>query len=222
MQVLSVNIGTIREVTWKGKIFKTAMFKHPATGPVRAGTLGLAGDQQGNMTNHGGTLKAVFAYPFEHYTEFWRLALPDTPLEFGENLTTEGWMDDQVYIGDVYRVGRALMRISVPRTPCSKLNALLGRDDVLAKYLQSKRTGFYIAVLEPGDVAAGDDIELVVRHPLRITPADIVNLYLGHSGDPELWERATKLDVLNDRMRKILNERFEHFMRQGDEESAEF
>jgi len=225
MQVISVNLGRIRETTWKGKAFNTAIFKEPVSGPVHVATLGLEGDQHANAINHGGILKALFAYSFEHYTEFWQLALAGTSLahgSFGENLTTQGWMDDGVNVGDTYRIGTALVAITIPRKPCFKLNARLGRDDVLPKYLESKRTGFYLCVIEPGVVAAGDSIELVASHPLQVTPTDLVNLYLGHTVDPELRDRALKLEVLTQAMRDVLNERFDRFAHQSEEESAEF
>jgi len=212
MRVISVNLGRIRETTWKGKAFKTAIFKEPVSGPVHVETLGLEGDQQADSINHGGVLKALLAYPFEHYTEVWQPALASTPLaygSFGENLTTQGWMDNQVHVGDTYRVGTALVAITIPRKPCFKLNARLGRDDVLPKYLESKRTGFYLCVVEPGVVAAGDAIELVASHPLQVSPTDLVNLYLGHTVDPELRDRALKLEVLTQPMRDLVNERVE-------------
>lgn len=225
MQVISVNLGRIRETIWKNKVFKTAIFKEPVSGPVNVATLGLDGDQQANTTNHGGILKALFAYPFEHYTEFWQPVLAGTPLaygSFGENLTTQGWTDDRIHVGDIYRVGTALVAITIPRKPCFKLNARLRRDDVLPKYLESKRTGFYLSVVEPGVVAAGDSIELVVSHPLKVTPSDLVNLYLGHTVDPGLRDRALKLEVLTPPMRDLLNQRFERFAHNSEDESAEF
>ena len=225
MQVISVNIGGIREITWKGKAFKTAIFKEPVNEPVHVGLLGLVGDEHANTENHGGTLKALFAYPVEHYTEFWRQALAGVllaPGSFGENLTTQGWMDHQIGVGDTYRVGKALVKVTIPRKPCFKLNARLGRDDVLAQYLKSKRTGFYLAVVEPGDIAVGDRIELVESHPSQVTPIDLVNLYLGHTVDPELRDRALKLGVLTQPMRDLLNQRFEYFDHQSEEEKAEF
>lgn len=109
MQVISVNVGRIRETAWKGRTFETAIFKEPVHGKVQAGLLGLAGDQQANAENHGGKLKALLAYPYEHYTEFWHDALSDSALpygSFGENLTTQGWLDERVHLGDKYRIGR--------------------------------------------------------------------------------------------------------------------
>jgi MOSC domain-containing protein YiiM len=131
-------------------------------------------------------------------------------------------VDDQIYVGDKYRIGTALVAVTIPRKPCFKLNTRLGRDDVLAKYMASKRTGFYLTVVEEGDVCAQDAIELVESHPLRVTPSDLVNLYLGHTVDAELLERALKIELLTDRMRQTLTERFDHFAQQSEEESAEF
>jgi MOSC domain-containing protein YiiM len=112
--------------------------------------------------------------------------------------------------------------VTIPRKPCFKVNAHLGRDDVLPKYLESKRTGFYLSVVEPGVVAAGDSIELVASHPLTVTPSDLVNLYLGHTVDPGLRDRALKLDVLTQPMGDLLNQRFERFAHHSEDESAEF
>ena len=115
-----------------------------------------------------------------------------------------------------------MVMVTIPRKPCYKLNARLGRDDVLRKYLESKRTGFYLAVIEEGDIGAGDVINLLESHRLRVTPRDIVNIYLGHALDRELLERALKLEFVTDRMRASLIERFDRFAHHSEEESGEF
>jgi MOSC domain-containing protein YiiM len=114
------------------------------------------------------------------------------------------------------------MKVTIPRKPCYKLNARLGRDDVLPLYLRSRRTGFYLSVVESGEVGAGDGIELLESDPSRVTPRDIVDLYLGHSRDRALLERALRLDCATDRMRRTLVQRFEHFAPPGEQESEEF
>jgi MOSC domain-containing protein YiiM len=225
MQVISVNIGRVRRVAWKGNAFDTAFLKGGVRGRIDVTQDGLAGDEHANTANHGGVLKAVLAYSYEHYTEFWRDALTGTPLpygSFGENLTTLSWRDEHVHVGDTYRVGTALMKVTIPRKPCYKLNARLGRDDVLPLYLRSRRTGFYLSVVESGEVGAGDGIELLESDPSRVTPRDIVDLYLGHSRDRALLERALRLDCATDRMRRTLVQRFEHFAPPGEQESEEF
>jgi MOSC domain-containing protein YiiM len=185
---------------------------------------GLIGDEQANTENHGGALKALLAYPYEHYSEFWNDSLAGTALpygSFGENLTTENWLEERVHLGDTYRIGTARVMITIPRKPCYKLNARLGRDDVLPKYLESKRTGFYLAVVGAGEIGGGDVIELLDSHPLGVTPRNIVDLYLGQTRDPELLERALSLEFVTDRMRKTFAERVERFVH-SERESEEF
>jgi MOSC domain-containing protein YiiM len=114
------------------------------------------------------------------------------------------------------------MSVTIPRKPCYKLNVRLGRDDALSMYLKSRRTGFYLSVIESGHVGGGDTIELLDRHPLGVTPANIVDLYLGRSQDRELLERALTLECATDSLRKTLLERFEHFAHHGEQESEEF
>lgn len=225
MRVLSVNIGRIRKTEWKGKIFTTAIFKEAVGGRVPVAPGGLIGDEHANTENHGGILKALLAYPHEHYTEFWRQSLAGTPLphgSFGENLTTQNWLEDRVHVGDKYRIGTAVVMVTIPRKPCYKLNARLGRDEVLPMYLESQRTGFYLAVVEGGEIEAGDIIELLDSHPVGVTPRDIVDLYLGHTHDRELLQRALRLEFATDRMRKTLTERFERFAPHSDQEREEF
>ena len=225
MRVLSVNIGKVRETKWKGKTFATAIFKEPVSGKLQVTAGGLMGDEQANTANHGGKFKALLAYAHEHYLEFWRDSLPGMPLphgSFGENLTTDNWLDDRAHLGDTYRIGTAVVMVTIPRKPCYKLNARLGRDDILPMYLESKRTGFYLSVVNEGEIGAGDQIELLERHPLGVTPRNVVDLYLGHSRDRELLERALKLEFATDRMRETLTERFGRYSSHSDQEAKEF
>ncbi|MCI4371622.1 MAG: MOSC domain-containing protein, partial [Thermoplasmata archaeon] len=119
--------------------------------------------RQADPSVHGGPTKAVYAYPSEHYPSWRReLARSDLPWgSFGENLTTDGLGEDTVHIGDRLRVGSALLRVTQPRMPCYKLGIRFGRDDMIRRFLESGRSGFYLAVLEEGDVAAGDRIERI-------------------------------------------------------------
>jgi MOSC domain-containing protein YiiM len=224
MRVVSVSIGQIREVTWRGKTVETGIFKRPLDRRLRVGLLGIEGDEHANTAQHGGSMKALLAYPSEHYYEFWRDALRGISLShggFGENLTTEGWLEEQVYVADKYRVGTALVAVTIPRKPCFKLNALHRRDDVLPKYLQSGRTGFYLTVLEAGEVGAGDAIDLVERHSLAVTPGDVARLYLGQSLDRELLDRTLRIEIFTDLQRQALAGRFERFIIEHEDESKE-
>jgi MOSC domain-containing protein YiiM len=198
MKIISVNVGLPREVIWKGITIQTAIFKKPAAGAVAIRELNLAGDQQADLTVHGGSEKAVYGYPAEHY-EYWREQLPDVSSSwgtFGENLTTEGLREETLCIGDVLRVGSAVLQITQPRMPCYKLELRFNRNDMIKRFLVSGRSGFYFSVIEEGDVAAGSRVEILDRDPDGVTVSDIVRLYLGSTRDPELLQRATNVASL--------------------------
>jgi len=198
MKVVSVNVGLPREVLWKGMTVQTAIFKAPIAGVVAVRQMNLAGDQQADLSVHGGSEKAVYGYPAEHY-EYWRGQLPDISFSwgaFGENLTTEGLWEDTLFIGDLFRVGSAVLRVTQPRMPCYKLQLRFDRDDMIKRFLVSGRSGFYFSVIEPGDVGAGSKVEVLYRDPQSVTVADIMSLYLGQRRDPKLLQRAMNVSSL--------------------------
>src|SRR5215470_12181439 len=171
MRIVSVNVGLPQEVVWKGMTVQTAIFKEPVAGAVAIRALNLAGDQQADLTVHGGYNKAVYAYPAEHY-EHWRTQLPDVAFScgaFGENLTTEGLWEDTLCIGDLLRVGSAVLQVTQPRMPCYKLELRFNRDDMIKHFLLNGRSGFYFSVIERGDVAAGSKVEMLDRDPNGVT-----------------------------------------------------
>src|SRR5262245_59035547 len=123
MKLISISVGLPREITWRGKSVRTSIWKNPVEGPIRVARLNLDGDEQSDLSVHGGVDKAVYAYPSEHYT-YWRGQLGDPNLSwgaFGENFTTEGLLEEQVHIGDRFRVGSAEFIVTQPRMPCFKL-----------------------------------------------------------------------------------------------------
>src|SRR6267378_4545506 len=137
MKILSVNVGLPREVAWQGKVVTTGIFKEPIKGPVMLRRLNLDGDGQADLTVHGGASKAVYAYPSEHYA-FWRAELPGMDLPwgmFGENFTAEGPAEDDLHVGDRFRVGSAILMVRQPRMPCYKLAAKFQRDDMIERFL---------------------------------------------------------------------------------------
>lgn len=199
MKVLSVNVGLPREVVSKGKSVTTAIFKDPIDGRVQIRTLNLDGDRQADLTVHGGVDKAVYAYPAEHY-DYWRRELPDVELPwgmFGENLTVEGMFED-VNIGDRFQIGSAELVVTQPRLPCYKLAVKFGRDDIIKRFLDSGRTGFYFAVLKEGEVGAGDSIEMLSSDVNGLTVAGLTRLYLDHDRDVETLQRALRVEALPD------------------------
>src|SRR5437899_9450529 len=198
MKILSVNVGLPREVTWQGKVVTTGIFKDPVKTPVTLRRLNLDGDQQADRTVHGGVNKAVYAYPSEHYG-YWRAELPGMDLSlgmFGENFTTEGLLEEAVYIGDRFRIGEAEVMATEPRMPCYKLGLKFGRSDIIKRFVASRRTGFYFAVKREGRVAAGDTVESIGRQQQAISVADITRLYVFQKNDLETLRRAVEVEAL--------------------------
>ena len=198
MKILSLNVGLPREVAWQGKVVTTGIFKEPVEGRTMMRKLNLDGDRQTDLTVHGGVSKAVYAYPSEHY-DYWRTELPGVDLPwgmFGENLTTEGLLEDAVYIGDRFRVGEAEVMATEPRMPCYKLGIKFGRADIIKRFLASRRTGFYFAVKREGRVAAGDTVESIGRQQQAISVADITRLYVFQKNDLETLRRAVEVEAL--------------------------
>ncbi len=198
MKILSVNVGLPREVTWQGKLVTTGIFKEPVKGPVMLRTLNLDCDGQADLTVHGGVTKAVYAYPSEHYA-FWRAELPGMDLPFGmfgENFTIEGLLEDAVYIGDRFRIGETEVMVTEPRMPCYKLGIKFGRADIIKRFLASRRTGFYFAVVREGMVDAGNALKLIGHEQQEISVADITRLYGFEKDDVKALRRAIDVEAL--------------------------
>jgi MOSC domain-containing protein YiiM len=161
-RIVSVNVGLPREVVWNTRSVTTSIFKESVAGPIRVQRLGLDGDKQADLTVHGGPEKAVYAYPSEHY-EYWRAELRRSlPWGmFGENLTTQGVLEDEVRLEDEFRIGTATVKVTQPRFPCYKLGIKFGTMEMVHRFHASGRSGFYLAVLKQGEIEAGDKIELV-------------------------------------------------------------
>jgi MOSC domain-containing protein YiiM len=204
LKIISVNVGEPREVTWLGKTVMTGIFKDPVDSPVMLRTMNLVGDAQADLSVHGGVAKAVYAYPEEHYG-FWRRELPGMDLPpgmFGENFTTTGLSEETVHAGDRFRMGEAEVIVTQPRLPCFKLGIKFRRNDIIRRFLQSGRTGFYMAVLREGLVGPGDSVELLSADPQCVSIAELVRLRLPGKIDPEVLRRARKIEALPERWKK--------------------
>jgi MOSC domain-containing protein YiiM len=211
MKILSVNVGLPRPVSWRGRRIMTGIYKDPVEGRVRVRRTNLDGDRQADLSVHGGPDKAVYVYPSEHYP-FWRreLELEDLPWgSFGENLTTEGWWEDEVHIGDRFRIGTAEFAVTQPRMPCFKLAIKFNRDDVVETFLESGRLGFYLAVTQEGELGAGDAMERVHEDENGVTVVDVVRLYTDRHGesDPDLLKRAVAVEALSEGWREHFRKR---------------
>jgi len=201
MKIVSLNVGVPRTIEYRGGQFITGIFKQPVEGRVALRRLNLDGDRQADLTVHGGPYKAVYVYPHEHY-EYWKSALPNRDLPigiFGENFTTEGLLETDAHIGDVFAVGAAEVTVTQPRQPCYKLNLRFDDEFMVKRFLTNGRSGFYLSVTKPGEVGAGDELRLLSRDPQQISIADFNHLYLAktHSReDAETIARLMKIPAL--------------------------
>jgi MOSC domain-containing protein YiiM len=186
-----------REFEWQGTTVLTAIFKDPIAAPVSLRRFNLDGDAQAELSVHGGRDKAVYAYPFEHYGD-WRTKLGrDLPHgAFGENLTTEGLVEDSVHIGDEFRVGTARLVVTQPRMPCFKLGLRFGDPLMVKTFLNSGRPGIYFAVVEEGIVGPGDPIERVLNDENRVSVSAMLGLILERRPSPDALRRVLRIPAL--------------------------
>jgi len=209
MKVLSINVGLPRDVEWRGKVVRTSIFKAPISGRVRVTKLNVQGDRQSDLSVHGGADKAVYVYPSEHYA-LWRNELPGVELPwgaFGENLTTTGLLEHKVHIGDRFRAGSAEFLVTQPRMPCFKLGIRFKRPGIVKQFLRSGRTGFYLSVVQEGDIGAGDALDLVAEDRNNITVADVTGLYAADAANQDLLRRASELPALPESWREYFRAR---------------
>jgi MOSC domain-containing protein YiiM len=206
MKLLTVSVGQPREVAADDRLVRTSIFKSPVTGRIPIRNNNLAGDRQADLTVHGGRAKAVYAYPYEHYA-FWREQLPGVDLQtahFGENLSIEGLLEEDVHLGDRLRIGSAELVVTQPRLPCYKLGIRFGDAHMVKRFLASRRTGFYLAVALEGSVGAGDTIEVLERHPGAITIPELLRMYLNEHGSADRVREAVAIPALSDAWRREL------------------
>jgi ferredoxin-NADP reductase/MOSC domain-containing protein YiiM len=197
--LISVNVGLPRDVEWQGKVVHTAVWKKPVAGRVMARRLNLDGDGQGDLAGHGGEHRAMMVYQLDSY-RYWETYLERQDLEygqFGENLTIDGLPDNEVCIGDRYRIGSALFEVTQPRVTCYRVGIRMNNPQMPALLVSHKRPGFYFRVIEEGEVGAGDEIVKMADGPERVTVAEIDGLlYLpGHSLDQ--LQRALRIPSLS-------------------------
>src|SRR5262245_37028555 len=198
-RLLSVNVGLPRDITWRGKTVHTGIWKAPVQGRRMARRLNIDGDGQGDLHGHGGEQRAVFVYQIESY-HYWQSQLGRSDFTYGqlgENFTIEGLSDQEVCIGDRYRIGGALFEVTQPRVTCYRVGIRMNEPQMAALLVAHGRPGFYFRVLEEGEVGAGDEIMLVAPGPERMSVFAIsALLYMpGHPRDQ--LERALRIPALS-------------------------
>jgi ferredoxin-NADP reductase/MOSC domain-containing protein YiiM len=198
-RLLSLNVGLPRDVTWNGKTVRTAIWKSPVKDRKMVRKLNIVGDAQGDLAGHGGEQRAVFVYQMDSY-HYWERILARSDFifgQFGENFTVEGLLDNEVCIGDQYRIGDAIFEVTQPRVTCYRVGIRMNEPRMAALLVAHRRPGFYFRVLQEGEVGAGDDIAKITDGPERISVAEVdALLYLpGHSS--EQLQRALRIPALS-------------------------
>lgn len=196
-KVLSVCVSKPKIVEWRDELVSTGIFKLPVEGVVKVSKTNLQGDQQADLTVHGGPDKAVYGYPSEHYA-YWKDQLPhrDLPMGmFGENLTTQGLSEENLCIGDKLQIGSAVLVVTQPRLPCFKLGIKFGDEKIIRQFYKSGRWGFYFSVLEEGELAAGDEIKSIGQDGLKVKVTDVIRVLLDRSVSREDIVRVLESNV---------------------------
>ena len=198
-RLISVNVGLPRDVAWRGEKIHTAIWKEPVKGRVAVRRLNLEGDGQGDLAGHGGENRAVMVYQIEAY-RYWEthFGRNDFSLgQFGENFTVEGLPDNEVCIGDRYRIGSALFEVTQPRVTCYRVGIRMEEPAMASLLVSHHRPGFYFRVLEEGEVGAGDEITKVADGPEQITVANVDALLYLPNPSHELLERSLRVPALS-------------------------
>lgn len=207
-RVVSVNVGLPTQVPYRGGMVSTGIFKQPVEGRVMLRTMNLDGDGQADLSVHGGGDLAAYLYSWDSY-RWWmdELGHELQPGEFGENLTVTGFTDDAVRVGDVIRVGDARVQVTTPREPCFKLGIRMGDQRFPARFREANRMGFYLRVLDEGEIGAGDAVEIEERAEGSLTIAEFHGIYTSGRDDPAQLRRMLAAPRLPDSWREWVEKR---------------
>lgn len=211
-RLVSVNVGLPRDVTWRGETVHTAIWKEPVKDRRMVRRLNVTGDGQGDLAGHGGEHRAVMVYQMASY-RYWEAQLGRNDFtfgQFGENFTVDGLSDDEVCVGDRYRIGGALFEVTQPRVTCYRVGIRMAEPAMAALLVSHHRPGFYLRVLEEGDVAAGDEIVKVSEGPGRVTVAEIDALLYLPSPSPERIEVSLHIPALSPGWKSSLQAILDH------------
>jgi len=209
MKVISTNIGKAVEIEWQGKKELSGLYKYPVDEPIFLGKEDVDRDDVMDRKYHGGLEKACYLYSKDHY-HWWKTRYPEADWEFGffgENLTVEGIDESQIRIGDVFRLGEAVVQVTQPRQPCYKLGIRAGNSKIVGDFWDSSYPGVYVRVLHEGAVKTGDPMELVEAATENMTLAEVFSLFTHERTNIEKLRRAVAIPEMAASCRKDLNKR---------------
>lgn len=204
MKVISTNIGESRLVEWRGQQVATGIYKYPVDEPIFLGWEDVQNDQVVDRRYHGGKDKACYLYSSDCY-DFWKSKYPEADWHwgmFGENLTVEGLNESEILIGDIYRIGKAVVQVSQPRQPCFKLGIRFGNQQAVDDFWHLPYPGVYVRVIESGNVSVGDELILLERNPVSLLLVQVFSVFRLDRENRELMQKAIDEPFLADSCRK--------------------
>jgi len=210
MQVLSTNIGNLTKITWNGKVLSTGIFKYPTSSPLVLDKETVANDSIADRRVHGGIHKACYLFSVKHYP-YWKKRYPDLEWNwgmFGENLSVTEMDETQIRIGDIYKIGSALVQISQPREPCFKLGVRFGNQQILKEFIEYGFPGAYVKVIEEGQVSSGDNLSLVKPSDNLLTVHQFFQLLYAKKKD----EKILRLAIENLALPEYKRERLKKYL----------
>jgi MOSC domain-containing protein YiiM len=208
MKILSIQVGKPRTVEFNGRQTTTGIFKDPIQGPVMVRTLNLDGDGQADLRVHGGIHKAVYAYGADTFARWKELRPQDEflPGAFGENLTMDTLREDEIQVGDTFKVGQAILQAVQPRFPCFKLGIKFRDNSILRAFMKFNRPGVYFSVLQEGSIEAGDSLQLLARAEKSVPIVRIFEIFQEAEKDPLEMKRILKISALPPEIRRSLED----------------
>ena len=209
MKILSINTSPPKKINFKNKIVNTSIFKEPKNDELSVTKNGLEGDRQADLLAHGGIDKAIYAYSYKHYEYWGNFLRKDFSEEYGlvgENLTIDDFDEKNIYIGDEFRISKAILKVTQPRIPCYKISIKMNEKNFMKYFIEHNYLGIYMKVINDGIIKKGDEIELTYREPNSMTVYDI-SMLLFADNNVEKMKKAASLACLTDEIKQRFNER---------------
>ena len=209
MKILSINTSPPKKINFKNKIVNTSIFKEPKNNELSVTKNGLEGDRQADLLAHGGIDKAIYAYSYKHYEYWGNFLRKDFSEEYGlvgENLTIDDFDEKNIFIGDEFRISKAILKVTQPRIPCYKISIKMNEKNFMKYFIEHNYLGIYMKVINDGIIKKGDEIELTYREPNSMTVYDI-SMLLFADNNVEKMKKAASLACLTDEIKQRFNER---------------